>query len=85
VTYKRFKKEIEKLGASCRFYKIGCYDVGSYVYVLYHNIIIATISKIQPNRGDILFNQILNDTESKLLILCCKLMQTPVDERGKLE
>ena len=81
MTYKEFEKEIEKLGASCRFYEVGCN-----VYVLYQNTILATISKTQPYHSDILFNQILTDTENdKLLTLCCKLMRTPIDERGELE
>lgn len=75
MTYQEFEKKVEDLGASCRFYDFGC-DV----YVVYHKTVIATISKTQPYHGVILV-QIVNDIESKLLNLCCKLMQTPLEER----
>lgn len=81
MTYEKFKKEIKKLGATCKSYKAGSY----FLYVLYDNTIIATIPKTQANCGDIFINHILNDTESKLLILCCELIQTPLDERGKIK
>lgn len=77
MTYKEFEREVKKLSATCRSYKARSYML----YVLHHNILIATILKTQSNCGDIFINHILNDTESKLLILCCKLMQTPLDER----
>ena len=76
ITYKEFKKEVEKLGAICKFYEN--------VYVIYHNTVVATIFRTHPHHGVILF-QILNDTESKLLNLCCKLMQRPLKNRGEIK
>lgn len=75
MTYKEFEENVEELGASCRFYDFGC-DV----YVAYNKTVIAKISKTQPCHGVILV-QTVNDIESKLLHLCCKLIQTPLDER----
>ena len=77
MTYKEFEKRVKQLGATCRSYKAGSY----LLYVLHHNILIATIHKTQTNCGDVFITHILNDTDSKLLILCCELMQTPLDER----
>lgn len=79
MTYIEFKQEVEKLGTRCKIYDFGC-DV----YVVYNKTVIATISNTQPYHGVILV-QTINNIESKLLNLCCKFLQTPLDERGELE
>lgn len=80
MTYKKFKKEIEELGLRYKFYD----DVVS-VCLINSYCSIAAIFVKHRYSGIIEFDSSLSDSKyNKLLYLCCELMQTPLDERGKL-
>lgn len=74
MTYEKFKKEVEELGLRCKFY-----DYGVNVCLMDCDYHLATIYNTIKYFGIISF-----DT-SKLFNLCCELMQTPLDERGKIK
>ncbi len=81
MTYKEFKENVEELGLRCKFY-----DYGVSVCLMDFDYHLATIYNTIKYFGIISFNSILISFDtSKLLILCCKLIQTPLDERGKIK
>lgn len=80
VTYKEFKDGVEELGLRCIFY-----DYGVSVCLMDCNYHLATIYNTIKYFGIISFNSIfISFDTSKLFNLCCELMRTPLDERGKL-
>ena len=81
MTYKKFKQEVEKLGLRCIFY-----DYGVSVCLMDCDYHLATIYNTIKYFGIISFNSIFSSFDtSKLFNLCCELIQTPLDERGKIK
>lgn len=81
MTYKEFKRKVEELGISCRFY-----DFGTTIDLVVNDGFVATFYKRQSDDTNIRLKATVNsDKIHKLLDLCCEMARTPINERGKTE
>lgn len=83
MTYKEFKKEIEKLGLKYRY--DNCFV--SIYHLAYRRYPLAYVSEETLNRMMITsgISVLTPITSSRLLTLCYELAQTPLHKRGELE
>lgn len=81
MTYKEFKKEIERLKLDCKFY-----DFRNTIDLVITDTLVVTFYKREMCPINIYFNTSMDISKIDVLLdLLYKLIHTPINERGKLK